>query len=158
MKTSEAGKTFIKSFEKFRDHMYLDQGGKPTIGWGHLIEQDDPHKYMNRIITREEGDRIFEADLFFKAEMVINTFVKITLTQYEYDALASFVFNVGAGNFMTSTLLRLLNLGSKESASNEFPRWNKIKVEGKWIESAGLTTRRESEKNMFLGKAVTLHP
>lgn len=156
MKTSTAGKMFIKQFEGFRDHMYLDSAGKPSIGWGHLIESDDPHKYMNRIITKEEGDRIFETDLFYKAEMAINTFVKTGLTQYEYDALSSFVFNVGAGNFSTSTLLRLINLGSKASAAFEFPRWNKIKVEGKWIESAGLTRRREAEKDMFLGKEVRI--
>jgi len=156
MKTSIAGKLFIKQFEQFRDHMYLDQAGKPTIGWGHLIEKDDPMKYMTRTITREEGDKLFESDLYYKSEMAINVFVKVDLSQYEYDALASLVFNIGAGNFSTSTLLRLLNMGSRQSAANEFPRWNKVRIDGKLVESAGLTKRREAEKKMFLGEEVRL--
>ena len=156
MKTSIAGKLFIKQFEQFRDHMYLDQAGKPTIGWGHLIEKDDPMKYMTRTISIEEGDKLFESDLYYKSEMAINVFVKVDLSQYEYDALASLVFNIGAGNFSTSTLLRLLNMGSRQSAANEFPRWNKVRINGKLVESAGLTKRREAEKKMFLGEEVRL--
>ena len=156
MNTSQAGQLFIKRYEQFRDKMYLDQGGKPTIGWGHLIEKDDPMKYMTRTISQEEGDRLFESDLYFKSELALNTFVHVNLNQYEYDALASLVFNIGAGRFSTSSILRLVNLEAKEQAANEFKKWNKVRVEGKLIESAGLTKRREEEKKMFLGEEARI--
>jgi lysozyme len=158
VKTSEAGKTFIKRFESFRSKMYLDQAGKPTIGWGHLIEKDDPNGYMTRTISLEEGNDLFEQDLYFKSELCINTYVKIPLNQYEYDALSSFIFNVGAGNFIASTLLKKMYKAeyTTHDIAEEFLRWNKIKVGGVLVPSAGLTKRREQEKNMFLGLKVDI--
>lgn len=70
------------------------------------------------------------------------------LTQNEFDALASFVFNVGLGAFEKSKLRRLLKAGDKAGAANEFPRWNK--AAGKVL--PGLVTRRAAERALFLEK------
>jgi lysozyme len=158
MKTSLAGQTFIKRFESFRSTMYLDAAGKPTIGFGHLIEPDDPSNYMTRTISLEEGNELFEKDLYFKAELCINTYVKIPLNIYEYDALASLVYNIGCGNFHGSTLLKKMYKAeyTTHDIAEEFLRWNKIKVGGVLVPSAGLTKRREQEKNMFLGLKVDI--
>lgn len=158
MKTSEAGKTFIKKFESFRSNMYLDQRGLPSIAWGHLIEKDDPEGYMHRTVSFEEGEELFEKDLYFKAELCINTYVKIPLNQFEYDSLASFVFNIGCSAFRNSTLLKKMYNAAytTQDIANEMLRWNKVKIGDKLVESAGLTRRREAEKSMFLGLKVDL--
>lgn len=157
MRTSDSGKLFIKSFEQFRPTMYLDQAGKPTIGYGHLIEQDDPNHYMVKTITIQEGNQLFDFDLYNKAEQFLNYSVTATLTQYEYDALASLVFNIGGGNFVTSSLLRKLNRNfGKYDIAEEFLKWNKVRIKGELVPSAGLTKRRQAERKMFLGLEVDI--
>jgi lysozyme len=67
----------------------------------------------------------------------------------QYDALVSFVYNVGVGAFERSTLLRLINQGKYAAASEQFLRWNKITVNGNVSEDPGLSNRRSSEKALF---------
>ncbi len=161
MKSSEAVKSFIKNrFEKFRAKAYKDQGGKWTIGWGHLIDLKTEEWMLHATFSIAQADELFEKDLYFKAELCINTYVKIPLNQFEYDALASFIFNVGCENFHTSTLLKKMYNAAytTKEVADEMLRWNKIEDEntGKLIESAGLTTRRKAERDMFLGLKVDL--
>ena len=158
MKTSEIGKLFIKSYEKFSSKMYLDQGGRPTTAYGHLIEKDDPMKYMTRTITQEEGDRLFDTDLYYKAEMCVNHFIRETVIQYKYDALVSLTFNIGCGNFSTSTLVKKINTSSftDEEISDEFLKWNKVRSEHGLVVSTGLVKRRLQERRMFLGEIAIL--
>lgn len=159
MKVSEAGKLFIKRFESFRATKYLDQAGIPTIGFGHVIDKDDKLNLMNRTISIEEGNSIFNDDLYFKSELCINTYVKIPLNQFEYDALGSFVFNIGCFAFHNSTMLKKMYNAAFtiQDVAEEFLKWNKVRVKGELIESAGLTKRRQAEKNMFLGLKFDLY-
>lgn len=154
MRTSTAGKTFIRQREAFRSHVYLDSAGKPSIGFGHLILPDEVFTQ----ISEYEAIALFERDLRNKAENCINSYVKPLLIQYEFDALASLVFNIGCGNFATSTLLKKLNdrLYSPEELGDEFLKWNKITdpVTKQKVVSKGLSVRREQERDMFLGKEV----
>ena len=72
--------------------------------------------------------------------------VKVDLTQNEFDALVSLIYNIGAGNFQKSTLLKVLNQEKYDAAANQFLRWNK--AGGNVL--AGLTKRREHERELFL--------
>jgi GH24 family phage-related lysozyme (muramidase) len=72
--------------------------------------------------------------------------VKVTLRQNQFDALVSFVFNLGAGNFAGSTLLKMVNASDFNNAAGQFIRWNR--AGGKVL--TGLTRRREAEAALFL--------
>ena len=71
---------------------------------------------------------------------------KVPLTDNQFDALCSFVFNLGSGAFQSSTLRRRLNRGDYEGAANEFPRW--VFAGGRKLK--GLIKRRSDERLLFL--------
>lgn len=132
---------FIKKHEGLRLKAY-----KPTprdvwtIGYGHTKTA-----VKGMMITEKEAEKLFRGDLAW-VRKAIATEVTVPLTQPQYDALASFVYNLGATNFRTSTLLRKLNASDYVGAANELPRWNKQK--GKVLR--GLTKRRAAERVLFL--------
>lgn len=129
----------IKNFEKCALRAYLDQGGVWTIGWGHTPATE------GQTCTQTEADAWFLIDVAW-AVGIVNALVRVPLTQNQFDALVSFVFNVGAGNFRSSTLRRLLNEMDYDGAANQFPLWNH--VDGQV--SDGLTDRRKAEQKLFL--------
>jgi len=144
MKTGQKGIALIKSFESCKLEAYPDPGtgGEPwTIGWGHTkgVKKGDK-------CTQAQADKWLVEDLT-DAEAEVNKWVRVPLTQEEFDALVSFVYNAGGKAFMNSTLLRMLNAGDKVSAAGQFPRW--IFANGKKL--PGLVRRREEEKKLFLG-------
>ncbi len=138
---SQEGINLVKESEGFRDKPYLCQAGVRTIGYGHAIKKGENYKQ----VSREQAEKILVQDLS-TAQNAVRKHVKTDLTQNQYDALCSFVFNVGEGNFKSSTLLKKLNKGDYSGAAEEFPRWNK--AGGKV--SKGLTNRRNKEKTLFL--------
>lgn len=142
MKTSEAGKIFIKEKEGLRLEAYRCSAGVLTIGYGHTGGDVDP----GMKITPEQAEVYFLKDLENKAERYVNRYVKVKLTQGQFDALVSFTFNLGAGNLLKSTLLKLLNTGDYAGAAEQFERWTKS---GGKI-TPGLVKRRREEKEMFL--------
>ena len=81
-----------------------------------------------------------------ESERAVNQHVHVPLTQHQFDALVSFVFNLGAGNFRTSTLLKKLNARDYDGAAQEFGRW--VQAGGKTL--PGLVRRREAESALFL--------
>jgi len=140
MKTSQSGLDFIQDVEGCKLFAYLDTGGVWTIGVGHT----GPEVVRGLACTMEEAMAWLAEDVR-EAEDAINKAVKVPLTQNQFDALVSFVFNVGVGAFLSSTLLKKLNAGDYEGAAAQFPRWNKDN--GKEI--AGLTKRRHLEQGVF---------
>jgi len=131
----------IKDHEGLRLQAYLPTPNDVwTIGYGHT---GSAHKGM--VITEEKAEALLRQDTEW-VEDTLNKNVVVPLTQNQYDALASLVYNIGAGAFSSSTLLRLLNMGDYEGAANQFPRWNKQK--GRALK--GLTKRREEERKLFL--------
>src|SRR5678815_5849580 len=121
MRVSERGKTLIKQREGIRLKVYHDVAGIATVGVGHkVVPQDNLH--TGDTITQAQSDIFFHADIA-EVESVINTLVQARLTQNQFDALASFVFNVGRRNFAQSTLRRKLNLFQMHAAADEFLRW-----------------------------------
>lgn len=140
MTTSIKGRDLVESVEGIRLKAYLDGNGIPTIGFG-----STGNVKMGDVITAEQADARLAADLH-QAEWAVNTFVKIPLNQNQFDALSSFVYNIGSGNFSKSTMLKLLNDGKYEDAAKQFFVW--VKVNGKF--SQGLMNRRVKEEALFM--------
>ena len=143
MKTSENGKSELKKREGCKLIAYLCAAGAPTIGTGHTKGVK-----IGDVITQEQADRYLADDLI-KFEYEVNRLVKVHLTQNQFDAIISLVFNIGASAFATSTLLRKLNAGDFRGASEQFLVWNKITVNGVRQVSNGLSKRRQEEKEQF---------
>jgi lysozyme len=139
---SERGLAIIREFEGLRLHAYPDpaSGGEPfTIGFGHTLDVEPGDN-----CTLEEAEQWLLDDCA-DAEVAVLKHVRVPLSQGQLDALISFVFNLGAGNFAKSTLLRKLNAGDYVGAWQEFPRWNK--AAGKVM--PGLSRRRAAEAKLF---------
>lgn len=141
MKTSN--KEIIKYYEGLRLEAYLCPAGVWTIGYGHTGSDVWP----GLVITKEWAEWLLDEDLK-KFEAYVSGYVKVDLTQDQFDALVSFTYNVGAEAFKNSTMLKKLNAGDYEGAAKEFPRWNKSK--GKVL--PGLVKRAEAQRKLFLGE------
>jgi lysozyme len=148
MKTSQAGLDLIKEFEGFRAKPYLCSAGVPTIGYGSTRYTDGtPVSLRDPAITEAVGLALFK-DTLTTYEKAVTKAVKIPLEQYEFDALVSLCYNIGVGNLVSSTLVRLLNEDeARIEVAGQFLRWNR--AGGAVI--SGLTRRREAEREMFLG-------
>jgi GH24 family phage-related lysozyme (muramidase) len=147
MTTSPEGIALIHEFESFSPESYLCPAGVWTIGWG-TTQVDGRPVVEGMTTTRAQADEWFAADLAAFEACVLRD-VRVELSQSEFDALVSFAYNVGCGAFRDSTLLKKLNTGDRAGAADEFARWNK----GGGQVLAGLTRRREAERNMFEGVA-----
>ena len=147
MKPSSAAFEIIKSFESFRSRPYLDTGEVPTIGYGTTVYPD------GRKVTMQDDPigpptalEYLEHHVEWKVCPVIDATVHVPLSQCQYDALTSFVYNVG---HIGPTMLAKLNAGDFRGAADGFPRWNKD--DGRVVD--GLTRRRAAERALFLGTA-----
>lgn len=142
---SRRGIDRIKKHEAFSPVPYNDEGGRPTIGWGHLIREGESFSQIDEAI----GERILRQDLAI-AEELVNRKVKVPISQNQYDALISFVFNVGGQAFADSTLLKKLNARDYAGAADELLRWKYVTKGGVKTESAGLLARRKTERELFV--------
>lgn len=124
--------------------MYKDPIGLPTVGVGHLILPQDNLK-VGDIISQGMCDDLLQHDLQ-DAIAGVERLVTTTLTDNQFGALVSLVFNIGVGNFAKSSLLRKVNMKQFIAASDSFAAWNK--ASGKVL--SGLTRRRAAEKKLFL--------
>ena len=149
---SKDGLALIKEFEGLFLEAYQDGGGVWTIGWGHTgLVHNDGTVYRGRKITVEEAERLLAYDLrVFEAR--VERFITVPVNDDIFAALVSFDFNTGG--LGDSTLRRLLNEGKYTEAAMQFTRWNKDN--GRTI--PGLTRRRQSERNLFLGKRPFIVP
>lgn len=145
MKLDEEGKRFIKKWEGCRLSTYSDISGFHTIGYGH--KQTGLSEF--RTITQAQAEQLFENDVT-DAECVVRNLVTVPLTQNQFNALVSFVFNLGGSAFRSSTLLKLLNQKKYLEAANQFPRWCYGRdKDGKAVQNKGLLNRRNAEKEVF---------
>jgi len=154
MKTSSTGRAAIARREGNKLIAYQDSAGIWTIGVGHTSAAGEPKVTKGMKITAAQSDEILSRDLA-AVERDVTAAVKVPLNQNEFDALVSLVFNIGAGAFRNSTLLRKLNAGDRAGAADQFRVWNKITQGGKKVAIKGLTTRREDERKQFLTPAGT---
>ena len=122
---------------------YRCAAGVWTIGWGSTKGVRSGQK-----ITVEEAEEKLRDDLK-TAESAVKQHVSVPLSQGQYDALVSFIFNLGAGSFRSSTLLKRLNCGLYDDVPEQLMRWNKARVDGKLTVLRGLTRRRAAEAAIF---------
>ena len=142
MKISERGINFIQHFEGFYSKPYYCPAGVLTIGFGTVIKKG---MYVDGI-TKEQATELMMNELN-KNERSINRLIKVELNQNQFDALCSFVYNLGAGSLQASTLRKKLNSGEYLDAANEFLKW----VYGGGKKLKGLVRRRLAEREMFIG-------
>lgn len=146
MQISNNGIKFIKKWEQgpekgFAAKSYFCPAGKKTIGYGHVIQDDE---LFNEPINNITAEKLFLKDIK-EVEDNINHYVKVNLSQNQFDALCSLVFNIGEDNFKQSTLLKFIN---KEL-------WDKIPIQFlRWVYSRkklllGLQNRRKDEIKLW---------
>lgn len=146
MIVSKKGLDLIKEFESFKSKPYLCPAGVPTIGYGSTYYPDGKKVTLqDKEITEQKACEILEYIANKDFGNNINKVVKVSLTQNQFDALVSFTYNVGNGNFNSSTLLKLLSNGFYSEASMQILRWDK----SKGVPLSGLTKRRKAEKELF---------
>jgi len=144
--TSNKGVELIKKHEGFRSKAYKCPAGVWTIGYGHTLNVKNTD-----IINLVQGEYFLRQDLTHAENTVKKHLTR--LSQNQYDALVSFVFNVGSGNFQTSTLLRKAKVNPNDDKIRyEFSRWNKAKVNGVLTPLLGLTRRRKDEADLYFSR------
>ena len=139
MKTSKTGLDLIKHFEGCELYAYKCPAGVWTIGYGHTKGVEPGMQ-----ITEQDAEDMLKEELI-EYESYINDLVTVGLNQNQFDAMVSWVYNLGAGNLKASTLLKVLNAGDYAGVPEQMLRWNK--AGGKVLE--GLTRRRQAEADLF---------
>lgn len=135
MNISKNGLNNLIQREGSKNFAYKDTKGIWTIGVGHT----GPEVVAGLRWTQAQIDAALTKDVKW-AEDAVNA-VDSPLSQNQFDALVSFVFNIGAPAFYNSTIRKLLNKGEYELAAKQFNRW---------VIPKEITARRMSEKEQFL--------
>ena len=140
MKTSIIGRNLIKTFEGYRSEAYLCPAGVWTIGYGHTrgVQEGDT-------CTKDQAEIFLKEDLR-EAEMTVES-QGLNLSQLQFDALVSLVYNIGSGNFQESTLLKRLKASTAASESLE-EAWKRWKYAGGEVMN-GLIRRRAAEWTLY---------
>jgi lysozyme len=144
-KASPRAVALIASFEDFAATAYTCPAGKLTIGYGHVILKREPH-LTRANLTKAQAEALLAADIGL-VETYLNAVLPDWIQQHHFDALVSLVFNIGIGNFDSSTLRKLLKAGQRNQAAGEFTKW----VYSKGVRLWGLHIRRNCERLMYLG-------
>ncbi len=146
MDLSAAGEALIKHFEGYRNATYLDQGGVPTIGWGHTgWYAPGVPVTLGQTCTMDQAEAWFKADTAW-AVAAVNNLITRPMTQNQFDALVDFTYNCGSGALAHSTVRRDFNAGDVTGAANALLE---LDYAGSVV-SPGLKARREAERALFL--------
>jgi lysozyme len=143
MRINPKGIALIKEFEGCKLQTYHDQNGIPTIGYGHT--GSDVKEGMT--ITQTQAEQLLIHDIE-RTEEIITPHIQLPIGDDRYSALVVFAYNVGPGNLINSTLLKLINEGHYEAAAAQFMHWVHV---GDRI-SEGLVRRRKAEQALFESK------
>ena len=123
---------------------YDDKTGHWTVGYGHTGRDIN----QGTTITAEQAEAYLKQDLA-KARSVVDSRVKVPVTEHQREAMTSFSFNVGTGGFSSSTALKRLNQGDYEGAEDAFKWWNKATSHGQRQTWPGLVRRRADEEQWW---------
>ena len=142
MEISAEGLALIKKFEGCELEAYQCSAGVWTIGYGHTkgVQPGDTW-------SQSHAEHMLEVELE-EYQSYINKYVTVNLSQNQFDALVSWVYNLGPANLKASTMLKVLNSGDYEGVPAQIKRWNK--AGGKVLQ--GLIRRREAEALLFIGR------
>jgi lysozyme len=149
MKPSQRCVEAIKYFEGFRANPYTCPGGKSTVGYGHVLTQADSGK--NYPMSEVVGEYVLKEDLRKRSIDLIHCIsTTVVLETYQFDALLSFLYNVGIAVLRRSTLLKRVNEGRHIDAAEEFQRY--IYAGRPKVVLPGLIFRRRIEAKMYAGQ------
>jgi lysozyme len=140
---SPAGYEMTRTFEGFMPFAYADVGGKQTIGFGHLIK---PGETFAQPLLPADADAMLHRDMR-SAERSVNEVVEVELRQGQFDSLADFTFNLGAGSLKGSTLLKCVNADKNSQVPGEFMKWVNVNKKP----NDGLIRRRKAEADLYVG-------
>ena len=144
---TDEGLDLIKLYEGYSSSPYLCPAQHWTIGYGAIWGMDDKRVTEDPPdINEDQADYLLRRDVK-KSEMAVLRHIRVPLEDGQFNALCSFVFNLGSGALQSSTLRRKINRGDYIGAANEFPRW--VYAGGRRLK--GLVRRREHERSMFMG-------
>jgi lysozyme len=146
---TDAAIVLLKLFEGFSPSPYSDVAGHGTVGYGHLILRGEEDQYAGRVMGPVEAEKLLVSDFSKHYGEVVSLTSFVRLTEWELEALTSFAFNLGAPKVAESTLLKVLRVGDRRAAAQEFLRWRF--AAGKVQQ--GLVRRRHTESVWFLGAA-----
>jgi lysozyme len=166
MKLSETGANLMHQYEGYRNKPYLCPAHIHTIGYGHVLYQEQIRLPMvrkegytgmirseyplraedNRVWSKDETNKLFEDDVANFERGVLRLAPTVLGRQGAFDACVSFAFNAGLGNFQRSTIRMKTNRQDWEGAAEAFMQWTK----GGGRELPGLVKRRKAEKALFL--------
>jgi lysozyme len=147
MKIGAAGIALIKEFEGFRKTPYLCSAGVPTIGFGSTLYADGRKVRLCDVSISEATALELFHDTLHKYEQTVDKVITVPLTQNQFDACVCLCYNIGQGNFASSTLVKEINKGAPSvDTSAQFLRWNKAMG----VVSAGLSRRRKAEQALYL--------
>jgi lysozyme len=166
MKVSKAGEDLMHFFEGYRNKPYRCSAAIWTVGWGHAMYSDQlalpnirKENYTglirsdyqlkegdNRVWSKEELVNLFKVDIDSFERGVLRLSPNLVGHQSKFDAVVSFAYNAGLGNYQRSTIRMKVNRGDWDGAAEAFMSWTK--AGGK--EVAGLVKRRKAEKALFL--------
>lgn len=147
MKMTAEGLALIKEFEGFRARAYMCPAGIWTIGYGHTPSAGPPAVQEGMVISRDDADAILARDTESFAAGVAKE-LRAELSDQQFSALVSFAYNVGLGNFRSSSVLKAVNAGDTAAVPRRLQLW--IKAGGKTL--PGLVRRRAAEAELFLGE------
>lgn len=133
------GIPIIKQYEGLKLEAYLCPAGIPTIGYGHTRGVK-----LGQKISAAQAEVFLDHD-YEEAEDAVKRLITVPLTDNQLGALTSFVFNLGEGRLLGSTLRRKLNNGDYKGAAAEFDKW--VYSGGKKLN--GLIARRTAERKLF---------
>jgi lysozyme len=137
---SNNGLSLTEQFEGCKLTAYQDQVGVWTIGYGHTGHD----VAAGLTITQDQAQNLLAQDVT-SAAACVNKSVTVALNQNQFDALVDFVFNLGAGAFLSSSLLRDLNAGNFTAAAAQFNAWD----HAGGVVVPGLLRRRQAETALF---------
>jgi GH24 family phage-related lysozyme (muramidase) len=147
VRVSRTGLDLIKSFEGFREHSVRLPDGRWIVGYGHVKTARE-----GITITEPDAEQLLRFDLK-QIEEAIYSLVHAPLSQNQYDALVSLIFNISPGQFKESEILRRLNGGDYLGAASGFDAWRRARINGRYIVVDALVRRRAMERALFLEPA-----
>lgn len=150
MTLSDIGRELIIKREGLKLKSYLCSAGKWTIGIGHTLGVRE-----NMSITKEQAYELFKQDIEPVEDYLnyVNVNIKRKFKQHEFDALVSFIHQIGLTYFAKSTCLRKIREGcTPEEIAKEFPRWCYItdRKTGKKVICDAVKNRHIDEKVQYL--------
>jgi len=140
---TQEGLDLIKRFEGFSSTIYICPAGYPTIGYGHVVRNEEKERF-NAGIDQEQGEDLLRRDAQV-AERAVLRLINVPLTDGQFDALVSFTFNLGSGALQRSTLRRKVNREEHEDVPAQFKRW--VWAGGRKLR--GLYIRRKAETGLY---------